>query len=384
MRSIFSALCIAFVLFIFTFYIDGDIGVIIMAFMIFAPLVSFSFAFFGRKRATVSLDCDGYVKKGSTLTVHVTVEKTGFFPLGIIELSFTGSGVFEKPDKIFRLSLISGDKKSFDISYKAKIGGNGEISLLSAKSCGFLGFLKFKLKTEMPEPKSVGVIPEIPDIKPSSKLFRSIADSVMTSDEEENDDTALLYSANTAPGYEHREYVQGDPMKRVNWKLSMKKGTLMVRLDEAVASVQPIIALDLFRREKANAEASLLCEERILCSVFALISMLIKQGIASTFVYYGANGEMVSESIDNPDQPPQLLLRVLAVKVETDKRIKLDVNSACSCVIASTECSEDINDIASRFEDRDSVSLIGAWEKSVNRTEFPMWYLAGDNEFKMV
>lgn len=384
MRNIFSALCIAFVLFIFTFYIDGDIGIIIIAFMIFAPLVSLAFALAGRKRATVSLDCDGYVKKGHSLTVHVTVEKTGFFPLGIIELSFSGSGVFEKPDKIYRLSLISGDRKTFDVNYLSKIGGNGEISLLSAKSCGFLGFVKFKLKTELPRPKSVGVIPEIPDIKPSSKLFRNIADSVMTSDDEENDDTSLLYSANTAPGYEHREYVQGDPMKRVNWKLSMKKGTLMVRLDEAVASVQPIIALDLFRREKSNPTEALICEERILCSVFALISMLIKQGIASTFVYYGANGEIVAESVDNPDQPPQLLLRVLAAKVETEKRIKLDVNSACSCVIASTECTEDINDLASRFEDKDGVSLIGAWEKSVNRTEFPMWYLAGDNDFKMV
>lgn len=384
MRNILSALSIAFVLFIFTFYIDGDIGVIIIAFMIFAPLVSLGFAIAGRKRATVTLDCDGYVKKGSELTVNVTVEKTGFFPLGIIELSFAGSGVFEKHDKKYRLSLISGDKKSFDIKFLSKIGGNGEISLLSAKSCGFLGFLKFKLKTEMPQPKSVGVIPEIPDVKPSSKLFRNIADSVMTSDDEENNDTALLYSANTAPGYEHREYVQGDPMKRVNWKLSMKKGTLMVRLDEAVASVQPVIALDLFRREKSDSEAVLLCEERILYSVFALVSMLIKQGIASTFVYYGADGEIVSESIDNPDQPPQLLLRVLAAKVESGRRIKLDVNSVCSCVIASTECTEDINDLASRFEDKDSVSLIGAWEKSVNRTEFPMWYLAGDNDFKLV
>lgn len=384
MRNVISILSVAFVLFIFTFYIDGDIGIIIIAFMVFAPLVSFVFALFGRSRARVTFDCDGYVKKNNRLSVNVNVEKTGFFPLGIIEMKFAASEVFGSIDKVYKLSLIRGDKKSFTIYADANIGGNGEISLISAKSCGFLGYAGFKLKTELPPPKSVGVIPELPDIKSSSKLFRSIADSVMTSDDEETSDTSLLYAANNAPGYEHREYVPGDPLKRVNWKLSVKKGNLMVRLDEAVASVQPIIALDLFRSGKAVPRDAAVCEERLICSAFGLLSMLIKQGIASTFVYYGANGEIVSESVDNPDYPPQLLLKVLAAKVIPDRRISLGTNSACACVIASTDCSAEINGIISAFEDKDSVSLIGVSADSKNETDCPMWYLDGDNNFKLV
>lgn len=383
MGSILSILSIIVVLLVFTFYIDGDIGVVIIAFMIFAPLVSTFFAWYGRKRVKVTFDCDGYVKKNNSLTVNINVEKTGFFPLGIIEIGLAASEVFSPVDKLYKLSVISGDRKSFSVDIQANTGGNGEIAVTSVRSCGFLGYFGCKAACQLPPPKSVGVIPEIPDIKASSKLFRSIADSVMTSDEESSD-TAMTFSLNTAPGYEHREYVEGDPLKRVNWKLSAKKGIMMVRLDEAVSSVQPVVALDLFRGGKVNAAESVLVEERIICSAFALISMLVKQGIASTVVYYGADGSVVSESVDNPEYPPQLLLKVLAAKVERDRRIRIDASAACSCVIASTECSADLSSIISAFEDKENVSLIGASVHSKNETDCKMWYLDGDNNFKLV
>ncbi len=384
MGTILSILSVIVVLLVFTFYIDGDIGVVIIAFMVFAPLVSLFFAWYGRKRTTVTFDCDGFVKKGSKLDVKVNVEKTGFFPLGIIEIELAASEVFGSIDKVYKLSLIKGDSKSFSVEVDANTGGNGEIAVKSVRSCGFLGFLGFKIKSQLPLPKSVGVIPEIPDAKTASKLFRSIADSVMTSDDEENNDSSQLFSANTTPGYEHREYEAGDPLKRVNWKLSAKKKQMMVRLDEAAAAVQPVIAIDLYRGQRAKAEEAILREERIICSVFGLISALIKNGIASTFVYYGADGRIVAESVDNPDYPQQLLLKVLASRVERDRRISLDYTSACACVIASTDCSASINSVISAFEDKEAISLIGVSARDKNETECKMWYLDGDNNFKLV
>ena len=384
MGTILSIISIAVALLIFTFYIDGDIGVVIIAFMVFAPLVSGFFAWYGRKRTVVTFDCDGFVKKGSKLKVNVNVEKNGFFPLGIIEIRLAASEVFGNIDKLYKLSIIKGNSKSFSVEVDANTGGNGSIFVSSVRSCGFLGFAGFNIKSQLPPPKSVGVIPEIPDAKTSSKLFRSIADSVMTSDDEEKNDSAQLFSATTTPGYEHREYEAGDPLKRVNWKLSAKKNQLMVRLDEAASAVQPVIALDLFRAKGVKAEDAILREERIICSAFGLLSALIKNGIASTFVYYGASGEVVSESVDNPDYPSQLLLKVLAASVECDRRIKIDAVSVCSCVIASTDCTSSLNSVISAFEDKEAVSLIGTSARDKNETDCKMWYLDGDNNFKLV
>lgn len=386
LKSTVAILAVAFLLYIFTFYIDGEMGVILIAFMLFSPLVSFFFVMYSRGRVKVSFDCDGYVKKGSRLRVRVTVEKTGRFPLGIIEIAPRASECFAPIDKVYRLSLAGKDKKSFEVDVDALVGGNGEISLGYVYSCGFLGFLKASLKTALPQPISVGVIPDIPNIKSTSQLFRAIADVVLTSDDDEDNDTAMLFSANTAPGYEHREYVHGDPLKRVNWKLSSKKDKLMVRLDEAVASVQPMIVLDLYRSSAADPADAIVREERLLRSVFGLLSLFVRQGIASTFIYYGAGGEVVAESVDNPEYPEQLLLKVLALKVVPDRHIDLHMyaGSVCACVIASTDCSEEVAEAAKAVKEDENVSLIGVSSDSRNLTDMPMWYLDGDNNFKMV
>ena len=385
LKSIAALAAVAYLLYIFTFYIDGEMGMILIAFMIFAPAISFIMAIYARDRIKISFNCDAYVKKHSTLKVTVTAEKTGFFPLAVVEVKLKASEVFEENDKIYRFSMVGEDKKTFTLEYKAQTGGNGEISVENVYSCGFLGFLKFKVNNIF-QPVSIGVIPEIPEIKTSSQFFRNIADVVLTSDEEEDNDTMMLFSSNTTPGYEHREYVAGDPLKRINWKLSTKKDKLMVRLDEAAASAQPMILFDLFRKNDSKPNMAIISEERLIQSVFGLLSALVRQGIACTFVYYGAGDEVISENIDNPDYPAQLLLKVLAVKVKTDRRINTDAldDSICACIIASTDFGEGISAITKNIESPDNVSLMGISAQQENLTNFPMWYLDGDNNFKMV
>lgn len=384
-KSIVAVLAVAFLMYIFTFYIDGEIGVILLAFLILAPLTSLIFALLTRKRVRVSFTCDGYVNKGSVLKVTVTVTKTGSFPLGVVELILSASEVFGKPEGSYRLAMFGADRKEFTFTVPAQTGGNGSIGIDSVYACGFLGFIRFRVKDGLPQPASVGVIPDIPEIKSSSELFRNIADIVLTSDNEEDDETSMLFSANTAPGYEHREYVQGDPLKRINWKLSSKRDKLMVRLDEAASSVQPEIVLDLFRRGDADPAAAILDEEKLLRSVFGLLTLLIKQGIACTFLYRDSFGETAAEPVDNPDQPAQLLLKVLAVKVAPDTRTDLAVLGAASaCVIATTDAGADLSSLRERVASPDDLSIIGTSAATPNATGAKLWYLDDDNNFKVV
>ena len=145
LKSIAALAAVAYLLYIFTFYIDGEMGMILIAFMIFAPAISFIMAIYARDRIKISFNCDAYVKKHSTLKVTVTAEKTGFFPLAVVEVKLKASEVFEENDKIYRFSMVGEDKKTFTLEYKAQTGGNGEISVENIYSCGFLGFLKFKV-----------------------------------------------------------------------------------------------------------------------------------------------------------------------------------------------------------------------------------------------
>ncbi|MBO5384588.1 MAG: DUF58 domain-containing protein [Ruminococcus sp.] len=386
LKTLVSVGAVAFLLYIFTFYIDGEMGIILLAFLIFAPLISLIITLYARKRIIVTISCDAFVKKSSRLTVTVKVEKKGVFPLSIVEIHPSASEVFEKIVKVYRLSMFRGRISEFTFDIAARAGGNGEVSIASVYSCDFLGFMKFRIREKLPEPVSIGVVPEIPEVKASSQLFKTIADVVMTDDNNEESDTAMIFSTNTTPGYEHREYVQGDPLKRVNWKLSSKKSKLMVRLDEAAATVQPMIVLDLFRSGDANAEISVFEEEKLLSSVFALLTLLIKQGIACNFVYYGESGEVISETVDNPDYPAQLLLKVLAVKVESNRRIDVSglEGSVCACVIATTDAGNDFKTVTDNMPDSQNVSLLGVTADTVNKTGLPLWYLDEGNNYKMV
>lgn len=378
-----SIAAIAFILYIFTFYIEGEMGVVLIAFLIVPPLVSLFFALYARKKITVSISSDAYVKKGSELEVTIVVEKKGKLPIAVAEICPAASEVFEKQNKKYRLSLISAGQHEFSYKVKAMIGGNGEISVNSFCSCGFLGFIRFKIKDNLPTPVSVGVIPEIQDVKPSSLLFRQIADAVLTSDDDDND-TEVLFSSNSTPGYEHREYVQGDPLKRINWKLSSKKQKLMVRLDEAVSSVQPMIVLDLYRDPEADPEKAVLCEEKLICSVMGLVKALVKQGISCNFVFSSGDGVTVS-SVDNPDYPDILLLEVLAEKIVPGRRIDVkSQGSVCSCVVATTIPDGSFSTVMKGVENSSELSVIIP-EPAVYTGFSELWYLdETDNTFKMV
>jgi uncharacterized protein (DUF58 family) len=385
-KSVLGILAVVFLVYIFTFYVDGEMGIILLAFVLFAPLVSLFLTLYARNRVKVTLNCDAYVKKGSRLIVTVIVEKKDSFPCSILEICPYASVVFGQNIKTRKLTMLNERKKTFKLEFDAVTGGNGEVGIYAVYSCGFMGFFKLPLKTQLPMPVSVGVIPEIPEIKASTQLFRSIADVVFTSDEEEENDTAMMFSANTSPGYEHREYELGDPLKRINWKLSSKKSRLMVRLDEAAASVQPVLVLDLYRKNTVLAENAVRAEEHLIRAVFGLLALLVKQGIACSFAYRTSSGETIVESVDNPDYPNQLLLKVLAVKVAVNKRVDLSqiASSVCACVIATTDAGGDFSTVTDCIEDSGNVSIIGLSAASANCTSLPLWYLDEDNNFKLV
>lgn len=385
-KSIISVVAVAFLVYIFTFYIDGEMGVILLAFVLFAPLASLGMALYAKKRIKVGFNCDAYVQKGSKLIVKVTVEKTGVFPLAIVEICPYATEVFVQGIKTRKLTMCNETKRTFNIEFDAAIGGNGEVGIRAVYSCGFLGFMRFAVKAPTPRPASVGVIPPIPDIKASSQLFRSIADVVRTSEEDEANDTSMMMTTNTTPGYVHREYVQGDPLKRINWKLSTKKSKLMVRLDEAAASVQPVLVLDLFRRSGVLPENAVRAEEKLICSFFGLLSLLLDQGIACNFIYRSSSGEVVTETVDNPDYPTQLLLKILAAKVVPDRRIDLSglKESVCACIIATTDAGAGFEQVTRTVGKGENVCIIGLSAASVNSTSLPLWYLDEDNIFRLV
>jgi uncharacterized protein (DUF58 family) len=86
------------------------------------------------------------------------------------------------------------------------------------------------------------IFPAIPMLSSHSEFVRTLEESSAFDDNEQSREVAFAVTG--FPGYEHRDYVPGDPLKRVNWKLSAKRDRLLVRKPEAFAGGDQVLILD--------------------------------------------------------------------------------------------------------------------------------------------
>ena len=387
-KPIFSFLAVCFLLFIFTFYMDGEMGIILVFFTFSAPIVSIIFTALGRAKVQVSLESEAYVKKGNEIEIKINAVKHTHCPIGFVEIHTECGEVFTQSVNAYRTAL--NFKQSITINHKlfAKYGGNGRFAVKEVYICDFLGFFKLKTKNTLPKTLSIGVIPDIPEISASVQLYRLISDVVITSDDEEEQDSVLAFSANTNPGYEHREYIEGDSLKRINWKVSSKRNKLMVRLDEAVSSVQPAIVFDLYRPKSENILGSVIREEKLYESVFGLLMLFIKQGIGCRFFFRSADGSVAERTVESEDMANQVLFGILSVPINDDSGIEmqnLDIGGACALILAVPCLTEAYAANINLLKNMENCNIIiSDTINTVKDFSSSIWYLDDDNNYKLV
>lgn len=376
-KNIFGICFVWFLIFIFTFYIDGETGMILAYFALFSSVISYLTAYLARKRINISFSCDEYVHKGDKLKVKVNAEKSGKLPLAFVDIFIaTGEALGDK-EKHFRFSLALKESESFEFELDALTGGNSKIYISDIFSSGFFGIVSYRAEIPM-QLKNIGIIPDIPEINSSSSLFRTINDTIITSDDEEQD-SPLSFSANSVAGYEHREYIQGDSLKRINWKLSSKRNKLMVRLDEASASVQPTVIIDLCHK-------NIISQEKNIQGAFALLSLFIKQGIACKVCFKTESNSLQYFTAESEESLNNILMTVLITPPENithfDESIFLS-EKTCAYLIFSAEIPENL--INSDFvKANNTIHFIIADENISSAYSANIWHLDSENCFRKV
>lgn len=245
---------------IFLVFIDGECGWIMVYSIAAAVIASVVISVISHKRFTVSCSSfSGVYSIGERVTAELKFTGRGFCLLPFI----TVNGRFMGQSFTARCSVIA-RSGSVKISLRAAECGLNRLEIDEIVLRDFLGLIYF-FSPERPEPCAAAVLPAIveyggPDVPPS----------LLPSDEDEESEQSLLSGG--MPGYEHREYVPGDSPHRINYKLSAKKHTLLVRKDENAAAESTDILL------APGADGS--CAEQAL----ALAKRLISSGGAARVV----------------------------------------------------------------------------------------------------
>lgn len=278
--KIISYILVLAVSVLFMLFLDGVGGSYLVGVLLLAPVLSLALTLYSRKKITCRLICKNQLlNKNENATATVQLSKSGFLPSPFVAVEVGSSFHFSAvSDSKFRITLGSKRTEQFDCSFTADYWGIGEISLKSLKITDFLGLFTFNImpKWEFSTEK-IRICPDLKDADEKSMLLLSLENSASYSDGEETKEVS--FSANGTPGYEHRDYVQGDSLRSVNWKLSAKRNKLLIRKNEAVTGAKQIFVLDGFPAVNDNIEIARKNTQMIVESLLAFAKLYSKTGL---------------------------------------------------------------------------------------------------------
>ncbi len=331
-------ICTLIIALVFMLYMDGNIGVMMLSFLILMPVSSVIMTLIVRRGLKISLEVPDSAGKQQPVSAIIRLEKTTILPLPFLRMNFYADAHFDalnpeaaplppKPDanqyphgqyqrkykhwkKLRRTQLLPdtlplclsmGTERSaaYRIRLNPRFCGNGTLSLTDIRLSDY--FAMFRWKLPMEQQAQLLITPEIPEMKANSVMFRSVSSAVAAADEES--EATPMHSASAMPGYEHREYIPGDSLKRINWKLSSKRRHLMVRQDEPIALARLSVVLD-FRRDAREIplENRLAAEEQLIETALGFLMLCARYGYPCSLYYPNAFCEWERFSVDEGEQ----------------------------------------------------------------------------------
>jgi uncharacterized protein (DUF58 family) len=300
--NIFETLIIVVIAVLFALAMDSETGWTFAALVVFGLLFS---AFVVRcliiplKAVSAKADVDAeMLYKGETVTLTVSAYNKTIVPVPDLRCEFYDPATLEMSgESKSRADLTLSSKSTAEAkeTYRAVSWGKSVIGVKQFILRDFLNVMSFRPKyLGQPQMFTVKVFPDIPEIAADSPIVKNTVNDLKFDNEtEETEESSTPFVQGGYPGYTHREYSPGDPLKRINWKLSAKRDELYVRADDEVESMRQTITLD---PKKGSAR---IYDERAVESVLGLAMALVKDGF-KTSVWYLKDGEFVQFECTEP------------------------------------------------------------------------------------
>lgn len=301
---------------LFALYFSAPVGWMFVYIFVLASLISIIITFilkYGNK-ITLTYDVERtMLYKGEKAVLKIILKNDSILPVPAVKVSLIVSQALESEEK-YESRVVSIPPRSetiIEMRYKAKIWGVCRTGVESTVLYDFMGFLNFRLDCE----KAVcelKIFPNIPEIQYDSLLLRSIVDTAKFVDDSEETHESTVNSFAGMPGYVYREYMEGDPIRRINWKLSSKRYKYMVRLNDELETVHLNIVLDCCGGKDA------LINERAVEGVLGIALGLNKIGYYVT-VYCCFEGVYQTFEISEPADVTKLQIKLADYRFSDEK-----------------------------------------------------------------
>ena len=250
--------------------------------------------------------------KNTSFPVQLCITNKSIFPVGKAEVHIEYYNIFNNQINEFEMLVPIQARNTHRVTFQ-----------LSSKYCGILKIRSayinlydplriFRFRTGKNITAEIAIMPEIHEINGSiSYTDRESEESSIFSENTAGDDPSEVFDL--------RDYVTGDKLNRIHWKLSSKKDDLIVKDYSMPVDVPCMIFLNLKCYE--DSEYTLPVFDTLIETLISVSQFLIENERIHTLVYYNAS---MHEFCETEITIPEIL-------VETIKNLILSMNDNLFC-----------------------------------------------------
>lgn len=237
------------------------------------------------------------MEKKDEFFVHFLIQNPTWYPLVNATVKLTAANPFYQEEGVHYLNIPVRARKKTEVTYPVEMDYCGRF-VIRAEEIRLMDLLGI-VETELPltEEKECLIFPkgQLRNQEAGQLYMKGVAEAVESKEKG--------YDFSEVSGI--REYIPGDKLQNIHWKLSVKKDELMVKERISVSAMQLNVLVELANDERMRVESVLELADSVTRSFVA-------QNLPFTVYYYSTKkGELTGTCIGNEAERQEWLSMVL-------------------------------------------------------------------------
>ncbi|NLK94923.1 MAG: DUF58 domain-containing protein [Clostridiales bacterium] len=372
MGRIISYISILILTFIFAYVFPVDESYILFYMVVLIPIFDIiTFIYFKRNISIEVNVSDNEIEKNDNVIYRITIKNKGIIPIPFVDYEIENSGNLERDEPNFkRISIGPRSIMKELLIFKGIHVGEGFLNLERIQLLSIFGL--FRSPIEFQGNSKIIIKPRTENIDGMEKFIENTFSI-------EDDDSCSDYNYLGEAGYEYREYIPGDPLNRVNWKLSSKENNkLIIRKSVSVLRCNKTIIIDPLVEKDDRYYYNL---DLLLEGTISLVNEFIL-GEYEVSVLYRDNGRWTENLIKDNVHIENLQRRLSKINI-LDVNIKNRFNGVANyiesknnIIIVTTNNDKEINNLVNEIINvNDSISIISNVKDNIVENQY---YLSND------
>ncbi len=278
------------------FYLEFGV-VAIMGLLVIIPVIMLFFLILMRARITVQVDSKNPVAEKDSMehparaVITLSVENHNtLLPVtkGIAKVRYRNDFTGERGKMKVRFSVDAGKKRDRRIPVVMNNCGNVAITVEKVRIYDYLNIFAWTVGKNF-ETQNILILPPLKEMYLGRDRWYN--------ETNEDSDRFSLYKKGDDPSeiFDVREFVDGDKIQRIHWKLSGKTGSLIVKEGSLPLTKVVNIFIDLcVQSEKEAAHQDSNC---LVQGIYSISMFMIEHGIPQNYIWYDSRNDVIQERI---------------------------------------------------------------------------------------